>query len=444
MNKITKILYVLLVVILNLVLIVGCSTKVFQGFSVIEDDNNKSGSQTEGTGEALKPVVLEVVTMMGGTDANTEKFHEVIKEFEETYPHVSIEDSSQAADQDWKVQISADFAVDNEPDVIQYFTDYNASDVLATNKFVPLAEIQREYPEYAKNTLQIALDGTRSPLDGVNYAVPTTGYWEGLFCNKDLFDKYNLELPTDWDKFTKAIRIFKINGIIPIAVSLNDIPNYWIDFLMMSGTTPEEFTQIPVTAPEGWVHGLSLIKDLRDMGAFPDDTDTIDNDMVGNLFKQKKAAMQLDGSWYLAGIPDQDNTVVVPFPAIPGGKALEGTAIMGYSSGFYITKRAWEDPNKREAAVNFVLANTNDEQIIKYWNGNGTCSVPVSNNTIQLTPLQMSGRKYAESIKVPLSATDSRISQEAFSVLKDGIISISTGEANVEETINEMLSVHNR
>lgn len=441
MKKITRVLYIILVVILNSVFIMGCNLKALEDSSTM--GHNEEGIQIEAS-ESLEPVVLEVVTMMGGTDANTEKFHEVIKEFEQQYPHVSIEDSSQAADQDWKVQIAADFAVNNEPDVIQYFTDYNASDVLATNKFVPLAEIQQVYPEYAKNTLQSALEGTKSPLDGVNYAVPTAGYWEGLFCNKDLFDQYNLELPRDWSKFKKAIHTFQINGIIPISVSLNDIPNYWIDFLMMSGTTPEEFEQIPASAPDGWVKGLSLLKELRDLGAFPSDTDTIDNDMASNLFKQKKAAMQLDGSWYLASILDQDNTVVVPFPTIPGGMASKGTAITGYSSGFYITKRAWEDPNKREAAVNFVLANTNDAQIIKYWNGNGTCSVPVSDNIVALTPLQISGREYAESIEVPLSATDSRISQEAFTILKDGIISISTGESSAEDIINGMLRVHNR
>lgn len=91
-----------------------------------------------------------------------------------------------------------------------------------------------------------------------------------------------------------------------------------------------------------------------------------------------------------------------------------------------------------------MLANTNDAQIIKYWNGNGTCSVPVSDNIVALTPLQISGREYAESIEVPLSATDSRISQEAFTILKDGIISISTGESSAEDIINGMLRVHNR
>lgn len=445
MKKIRKVLSLMLVIVLVIGLMTACGekkpaadeTKAEVATSGEEETKTEDGKEAE-------PVNLKVVTMMGGTDPNTEKFHKVIEGFNAQYPNVTIEDYSQVADQDWKVQIAADFAVDNEPDIIQFFTDTNASDVLATNKFVPLSDIQAEYPEVAKNTLQGALNATKSPVDGVNYAVPTTGYWEGLFCNKDLFDQYKLELPTDWDKLTKAIETFKANGITPIAVSLNEVPNYWIEFLMMSGSTSEEFTQIPTEAPEGWVKGLSLLKDLRDMGAFPEDTDTIDNDMAGNLFKEKKAAMQLDGSWYLGGIPDQENTVVCAFPTLLDGKAAEGSAITGFSSGFYITKKAWEDPAKKEAAVNFLLANTNDEQIIKYWGGNGACSVPVVEGVIELTPLQVSGGNYSGTIQVPLAPTDARMSQEAFTTLKDYVISISTGEISAKDAINEMLSIHNR
>jgi raffinose/stachyose/melibiose transport system substrate-binding protein len=378
--------------------------------------------------------------MMGGTDPNTDNYNAINAQFMTDYPNITIEDESQVSDQDWKTKIAADFAVGNEPDVIQYFTDANASDVLAADKFITIDEIKAEYPDYAKDTLTAALAAAANP-DGIQRAVPTTGYWEGLFCNKDLFDKYRLELPADWDKLLKAIDTFKANDIIPIAVSLNNVPHYWVEFLMLSAAGSDGYVQVPETAPADWVKGLEMFKTLRDLGAFPVDTDTVDNDYIGELFKTKKAAMQLDGSWYANGVTDQDNTVVVAFPNIPGGKAQPGFMVGGISSGFYITKKAWNDTDKRDAAVKFVMAHTCKASVEKYWNGNGQAAV-AADPVDGMTPLGISGMNYSAAATGILAPTDSRLSQEAYSTLIAGIVDVSTGAKSAEDLLNEVLVIN--
>ncbi|NLK27289.1 MAG: extracellular solute-binding protein, partial [Clostridiales bacterium] len=203
-----------------------------------EEKKEESKTEVAESKDEPNPVTLTTVSMFGGTDPNAGNYQAINEQFMKDYPYITIEDDSQSADQDWKTKIAADFAVGNEPDVIQYFTDANASDVLAANKFVSIDEIRAEYPDYAADTLDTALAAASNP-DGVARAVPTTGYWEGLFCNKDLFDQFGLELPTDWDKMITAIETFKENGIVPIAVSLNNVPHYWIEFLMLSAAGPE-------------------------------------------------------------------------------------------------------------------------------------------------------------------------------------------------------------
>lgn len=394
------------------------------------------------TSEEKNPVTLTTVSMYGGTDPNAGNYQTINKQFMVDYPYITIEDESQSTDQDWKTKIAADFAVGNEPDVILYFTDANASDVLAANKFVTVDEIKAVYPEYAGDTLDAALKAA-SNQDGVQRAVPTTGYWEGLFCNKDLFDQCGLELPTDWDKMLKAIETFQTKNIIPIAVSLNNVPHYWIEFLMLSAAGADGFATVPKTAPVEWCSGLEMFKTLRDLGAFPVDTDTIDNDFAGELFKNKQAAMQLDGSWYAGGIPDQDNTVLVPFPVIPNGKATTGSMVGGISSGFYITKKAWEDPDKRDAAVKFVMAHTNKVSVAIYWGGNGQAATKVE-PLANMTPLGISGLEYSNAATSMSTPTDSRLSQEAYNTLVAGIVDISTGAKTPEELINEVLEINSR
>ena len=180
-------------------------------------------------GAAGNPVTLKTVSMFGGTDPNAEVYAAINDEFMAENSHVTIEDNSQTSDEEWKAAVNADFSVGNEPDVIQFFTDATADTIIATDKLVSVEEIRAEYPDYAKDTLDSALAAAAN-TDGVQRAVPTTGYWEGLFCNKDLFDQYDLELPTDWASLEKAITTFKENDIIPIACSLNNVPHYWIEF----------------------------------------------------------------------------------------------------------------------------------------------------------------------------------------------------------------------
>lgn len=444
MKKMKKILSMMLTVVMVFSLMTGCGKKN-DAADAADTGNDAAATEESKDNEAAdtkSPVTLITVSMYGGTDPNAENYQEINEQFMTDNSYITIEDNSQSADQDWKTKIAADFAVGNEPDVIQYFTDANASDVLAADKFVSIDEIKAEYPDYAKDTLEAALKAASNP-DGVQRAVPTTGYWEGLFCNKDLFDKYDLELPTDWDKMVKAIETFKKNGIVPIAVSLNNVPHYWAEFLMLSAAGPDGYAQVPTEAPQDWVKGLSMFKTLRDMGAFPEDTDTIDNELAGELFKNKEAAMQLDGSWLAGGITDQDNTVVAAFPTIPDGKAPAGAMVGGISSGFYITKKAWEDPDKKDAAVKFVMAHTNKESVTKYWGGNGQAACAVE-PLDSMTPLGVSGLDYSSAATSISAPTDSRISQEAYNTLIAGIVGVSTGETDPKDLIDEVLSINNK
>jgi raffinose/stachyose/melibiose transport system substrate-binding protein len=435
-----KVISILLVLILILSMITACAPE-YGSDNADHLSSEESGQDAAQLTKAAKdPVTLTTASMFGGTDANAGNYQTLNALFMNEYPYITVEDDSQSADQDWKTKIAADFAVGNEPDVIQYFTDANASDVLAAGKFVTIEEIKAVYPDYAKDTLDTGMAAAANP-DGVLRAVPTTGYWEGLFCNKDLFDQYGLELPTDWDKMVKAIETFNANKVIPIAVSLNNVPHYWIEFLMLSASGPEGYKTVPKSAPEDWCRGLEMFKTLRDMGAFPVDTDTIDNDYAGELFKNKEAAMQLDGSWYAGGIPDQTNTVVVSFPVIPGGKAQPGSMVGGISSGFYITKKAWEDPDKRDAAVKFVMAHTNSQSVAIYWGGNGQAAAKVE-PLADMTPLEISGLDYSSTATSISTPTDSRISQEAYNTLVAGIVDVSTGTRTAEELLNEVLEIN--
>lgn len=392
-----------------------------------------------------KKVTLKTVSMFGGTDPNAKPYQALSKAFTAANPHVTVEDDSTTSNQEWKTRIAADFAVGNEPDVIFYFTDANAADVLKANKFVTVEEIRKEFPDYGKDIKPDVLNGVAAP-DGNVYALPLTGYYEGIYCNKDLFDQFNLELPTTYENLVKAIEVFNQNGIIPIAVSLNEVPHYWVEHLILGMGGVEDHSlnpKDPASIPETWVKGLEFFKTLRDMNAFPKDTDVIKNADAENLFKTKKAAMQLDGSWFANGIDDKENTTVVAFPPLPGGKKDPTEIIAGFSSGFYITKKAWEDPDKRKAAVDFVMTHTSKDSIAIYWGGAGTpaaeCQAPAD-----LPKLMLDGAKMASAAVRLDAATDSRLKPEAFSTMLRAIPDLSKGKVTAEEVVKQLVELNSK
>lgn len=395
-----------------------------------------------------KKTTIKVVTMFGGTDPNVKTYNKIIKQFEKDHPDVKIEDNSATSTEDWKAQVAADFSVGNEPDVLQFFTDANGDAIYKAKQFVSVEEIQKKYPEYAADILPEALEAVTRKEDKKAYAVPTTGYYEGLFCNKDLFEQYNLELPTDWEKFTTAIRTFHENDVIPVSASLMEVPHYWIEHLILSEGGISEHKKNPTDkAPDSWVKGLDYFKTLRDMNAFPVDTDSIKDAAAGDYFKQGKSAMQLDGSWFANGltgedmVANQDNVTILPVPTVPGGKKNESDIITGFSTGFHITKSAWDDSKKQKAAVEFVMANTSTDAIAEYWQGAGTpaaaCEVPEG-----LSALLNDGATLASQASGTDSAIDSRLKPEAWKTLTGEISAISSGKKTAEDVLKEVVKIN--
>lgn len=398
---------------------------------------------SDAQGGTANPLVISITSMYGGSDTFSETYRQLLSEYMDENEGIVVQDNSAASTESWKQKIAQDFAVGDEADVVGFFTDANAADVLAADKFVTIDEIRAEYPEYAAETDASALSLAAAP-NKVKYAVPTVGYWEGLYCNKDLFDRYELELPNTWDKMLVAIEKLSSNGIVPIAISLGEQPHYLIDFLMLFCSGKEIYESVPEEAPDGWVMGVELIASLRDLGAFPADTEYISYNDARALFINKKAAMIVDGSWLLGSITDQQNTVLCDFPIPPGGKGWYRSILYGYSSGFYITKAAWNDPRKRDAAVNLVMKLTDRHAVEMFWKAGGCVSATAIKMDEQdnMTPLAQSALDYVQRSKLRCSPTDSRIAGRAWADFIADVVGITAGTKDARESLNDMLRTH--
>jgi len=294
-------------------------------------------------------VTLRTVSCFAGLDASSSTYTRLLAQWEEQTGN-TVQDASAPSDEAWKTGVLMDFAAGNEPDVLFFFSRTSDSAYLL-NRVVPIAEINAAYPE-----LNIPENAACTETDGKIYAVPVRSFWEGLFCNTDLFASYGLSLPNTWAELETAIRVFRHNGIVPISASLSDVPHYVAEFSILASGSVQDYLARPVkneAVPQSWTDGMALIRLLYQLGAFPDNVNTTSESYTSQLFRDKRSAMQLDGSWFANSLPTEnmDTTVVIPFPA---NGPDSGAVIGGVSMGFYLTRRAWEDKSKRDAAVQLL------------------------------------------------------------------------------------------
>ncbi|NLO86116.1 MAG: carbohydrate ABC transporter substrate-binding protein [Clostridiales bacterium] len=296
-------------------------------------------------------LTLKTASTFAGIDAAADTYAELLKEWEDETGNMIIDQSS-TSDEAWKTSVLNDFAVGNEADVLFFFAK-TADSAAILNRVIPISQINEAYPQY-----HFEEDMNIAEADGTVYAIPVRPYWEGLFCNADLFAQYGLELPTNWENFEIAIRTFRKAGITPISVSLSDVPHYIAEFCILSAGSADDHQARPSKGeqvPQSWIDGMQLIRKLYLMGAFSDDVNATTVAEATQNFCSKKAAMQIDGSWFANSLSElgMETTVVLPFPAY--SEEAEPTAyIYGVSMGFYLTRAAWMDDANRDAAVSLL------------------------------------------------------------------------------------------
>lgn len=308
---------------------------------------------------AAQGITLHTVSCFAGPDSSDEVYVDILHRYESQTGNTVI-DSSSASNETWKTSVLNEFAVGNEPDILFFFAA-GADSRPILSRVVPLEEINSAYPE-----LHLTETEALREEDGSVYAVPVRGYWEGLYVHKDLFDRYGAPLPKDWDSLLEAIRVFRENGIVPIAISLSDIPHYLAELAILACAGREDQQARPRTleeVPESWMEAMRVIRELAEAGAFADDAWATDDDASENLFLQKRAAMRMEGSWFATSIPAawMDIMEVLPMPRRDGNGASD-CYIGGVSMGFYLTRRAWNS-RRRDAAVQLLSMLTAPENV---------------------------------------------------------------------------------
>lgn len=387
-----------------------------------------AASTLSASGKTENSVTLRAVTSFTGDDPWKATWEEVIQAYRAKHPNVTIvNEATPTAGEALRTKIKTDFASGNEPDVSFFFTGVDTKPLLESGKLYQWDSELRQDAAWGRNFVPSALKAVA--YGGKIYALPYIGYYEGLLVNMDLFRKYHVQVPRTYNELVAAIKTFNQHGITPIANSFVD-PRYLVEFSILSAGGPKGHAN---PFDPSWETGLNAIKDLYRLGAFPKDCMTLTDEQAQQLFKDKKAAMIVNGSWVVGGCKDQINTRITYFPSVRNARGNYRDIIAGCGSGWYMSKPL--NDQKKGAPLAFIKYLTSPAVMAKFVAVSG---VPQIKTTLPaITPAKKSGwdmESSASSLNVPI---DYFLNADAFNRMNSGVAYIISGQMTAKQVLAE-------
>jgi raffinose/stachyose/melibiose transport system substrate-binding protein len=139
---------------------------------------------------------------------------------------------------------------------------------------------------------------------GITYAVPSVGVTHGIYYNKAMFSKYQIQEPVTWSEFIAACNKLQLAGETVLSVGTAD--NTWVlNYVIFCGLGANFYGG--ETARQGLMNGTMKLTDANFLDAFkmvnslvkymPSNYKTLGYEGSKTLFASGKAAMFMGGSW---------------------------------------------------------------------------------------------------------------------------------------------------
>lgn len=356
MKCLKKLLTIISITLVNII-IVSCSSNS-QNTEVINKNNIPHKVET-----------INLMTTWGGVDSKAGILKEIIAKFEDENPNIKIINQSVFGD-DYLPVLKTKIASGSEPDVFGLWPGSDIRYLIKADKIADITDTLKEDRKWMDSFNQSSFSSTT--FNNRIYGIPFEIVFEGLFINKDLFDKYGVKEPTNYKELKDAVTIFKKNKIIPIAYNSTAEGSYIYQNMIASigGSEGVENYLVNDKINKCYIDAMKYMKELNDMGAFSDDSIIIYSDERNELFISKQAAMIVQGSWFVPYFAKDDESVkMIPFPSMTDGESKLLTGLGGGT--FYISKSAWDSFNKKDDSIAFLKFLTSKETATYFYKKTG-------------------------------------------------------------------------
>ena len=327
------------------------------------------------------------------TDNNRITIEEFIKQYEADHSNVKVVQHI-LQDADYKDKLLIEFSGSAESvDVFTYWGAGRAGDLVEAGKLLCLEDY------ISANKLNIFKPGvdTNFRYDGKLYGMPQASWMMVLYCNTELFEKYDVKLPETFDEWLTACETFAKNNVIPVALG-GGVDDGWQAAFVYEALVnrivgaAEEMNVISsgtgYDAP-GFKEAAEKMAQLNAAGAFGKSPLEIDEDTSNVQFLSGVAAMRLTGSWFTGGIYTDEDSVVegkvvaLPIPMVTGGAGKDTDYVGGFIDGIFVNGATEHPKECAEFAYELGIAMATSQHEI----GEGFTAYTLPVNEDELPPL---------------------------------------------------------
>ncbi len=286
-----------------------------------------SSSSSGGSGESEGKVSIRLLTRLAGQTPSVKIFHDVLDEFDDEYPELTIIDESQGDESAFNNKLMTDISAGTMPNIFRIHGVANLGQYIDNGLLMDIEPLLKEDPEWGDGFTPGALDYYRvAGYDGI-YGIPAESGLIGFFYNEAILHEVGLTGPPEtYNDLKEAIVVLRNKGYTPIAVGakstymighiFNILFYKWLGVNAAKdlGARTLDWTDTEV------IKVLSFIEELNDIGAFPNGSAGLSGDLVLADFQEGRTAFMFTGPWNINAFvnpekcPEWENIRVAKFP----------------------------------------------------------------------------------------------------------------------------------
>ena len=289
---------------------------------------------------------------------------QAVKETQKKFPNLKVV-SSPMEDGAYKTKMQVAINSGELPDIFMSWGGGSLKKYVDADMAMNLNSWLEENPEVTNNFVSKTVFDPATFNDNV-YGVPGHGIEIfATYYNKEIFEKYDLEVPETYEELKEVIKVLRSNDIVPFALANQEAwpasfyYMYLVDriggydaFQSVLNRTGGHFTDKP------FVKAAEKVQELVDLGAFPNGFNGLKHGNAQDymLYYSKRAAMTIQTPSFIPNMKKEapeiyEETGIFTFPKVKGGEGNPDNAL-GSPGGSWFTVN--KNTENKEAALEFL------------------------------------------------------------------------------------------